>query len=161
MSDAGDRIPRGPYERGLTREELLRRAAVGGVLLTGFGALGAACGGDDDATATGTGTGTGTTDGTGQPKRGGTFRFGTTGGSAKDFIDGQHIVAKPDIARLVATFESLGRFDEEYVAQVDGLAEEITAEARTCGRSACERGSSSTTARPSTADDVIYSFRRL
>jgi peptide/nickel transport system substrate-binding protein len=159
MSNAGDRIPRGPYERGLTREELLRRAAFGGVLLTGFGALGAGCGGDDDATATGTGTGE--TDTTGQPKRGGTFRFGTTGGSAKDFIDGQHIVAKPDIVRLVATFESLGRFDEEYVAQVDGLAEEITAEAADRWTIRLRDGIEFHNGKTVTADDLIYSIQRI
>ncbi len=64
-----------------------------------------------------------------QLQRGGTFRLGITGGGANDFIDGQHIVAKPDIARLVATFEPLSYFNEEYVPTVDGLAEEITAEA--------------------------------
>jgi ATP/maltotriose-dependent transcriptional regulator MalT len=41
-----------------------------------------------------------------QIRRGGTFRQATSGGTT-DFIDGQHIVAKSDIARLVAGFEGL------------------------------------------------------
>jgi peptide/nickel transport system substrate-binding protein len=156
MTDAGDRIRRGPYERGLTREDLLRRAAYGGALLTGVGAL-AACAGDGEGSATGTGQ-TGTTAG---PKRGGTFRLGSTGGSAEDFIDGQHIVAKPDIVRLVATFESLGRFDEEYVAQVDGLAEEITAEAADRWVVRLRDGIEFHNGKTVTSDDVIYSLRRI
>ena len=35
------------------------------------------------------------------PKRGGTFRLGVSGGSSKDFIDGQNIVTRPDQARIV------------------------------------------------------------
>src|ERR671919_762197 len=156
MTDAGDRVPRGPYERGLTREELLRRAALGGVVLTGVGALGAACGGDDDGAATGTGA----TETTAEATRGGTFRLGITGGGANDFIDGQHIVAKPDIARLVATFEPLSYFNEEYTPTIDGLAEEITAEAADVWTIRLRAGVEFHDGKTLTSDDLIYSIRR-
>jgi peptide/nickel transport system substrate-binding protein len=158
MTDAGDRIPHGPYERGLTREELLRRAAVGGIALTGVGALGAACGGDDDGTATGTGG----TETTGEAKRGGTFRVGVPGGGATDLLDGQHIVTEPDIARLVATFEGLSYFDDDYKPKVDGLAEEIEAAGNADVwtirlRSGVEFHNGKTL----TADDLVYSIQRM
>ena len=47
-----------------------------------------------------------------QAKRGGTFRIAVSGGST-DFIDGQHIVAKSDIARLMAGWDTLAYFDEQ------------------------------------------------
>jgi peptide/nickel transport system substrate-binding protein len=155
MTDAGDRIQRGPFGEGLTRTELLRRAAAGGVLLSGVGMLGAACGGDED-----TGTATGGTETTAQPKRGGTFRLGITGGGANDFIDGQHIVAKPDIARLVATFEPLSYFNEEYKPTIDGLAEEITAEAADMWTIRLRDGIEFHDGKTVTSDDLIYSIRR-
>ena len=63
---------------GLTREELLRRAAVGGgAILVGGSLAGTAHGATGALEAAG-------------PKRGGTFRIGVSGGSAKDFIDGQN-----------------------------------------------------------------------
>src|SRR5690348_11821208 len=71
---------------GLTREELLKRAAVGGgAILVGGSLAGVARGATDALEAAG-------------PKRGGTFRIGVSGGSAKDFIDGQNIVTRPDQA---------------------------------------------------------------
>src|SRR5918996_4543526 len=156
MTDAGDRVPRGPYERGLTREELLRRAALGGVVLTGVGALGAACGGDDD----GAPPGTGETEPTAEATRGGIFRLGITGGGANDFIDGQHIVAKPDIARLAAPFDPLSSYNEEYPPTFDGLAEEITAEAADVWTIRLRAGVEFHDGKTLTSDDLIYSIRR-
>jgi peptide/nickel transport system substrate-binding protein len=111
MTTADEALSR-EVERGMTREDILRRAAALGIVVTG-GSLGPLT----EAAFART-----------EVRRGGTFRQATSGGSS-DFIDGQHIVAKPDIARLVATFEPLSYFNEEYVPVVDGLAEEITAEA--------------------------------
>ena len=72
-------------ERGMTRQDLLRRAAALGIVVTG-GALGPLTEAAFAAT---------------EIRRGGTFRMAVSGGST-DFIDGQHIVAKPDQARLIA-----------------------------------------------------------
>ncbi len=62
----------------------------------------------------------------GTPKPGGNFRLGVTGGGAKDFIDGQIIITKPDQARLAAGWETLLTYDENYKLGTDGLAEEVT-----------------------------------
>src|SRR5919199_5647895 len=98
--------------RGISREELLRRAAAGGIALT-FGGASAV-----DALAT---------PDSSLPKRGGTFRVGVSGGSAKDLIDGEHIITRPDQARIVTGWEGLVRFNSKYKVVFDGLAKEITA----------------------------------
>ena len=94
MTTADEALSR-EVERGMTRQDLLRRAGALGIVVTGgsFGPL-------TEAAFAAT-----------QIKRGGTFRQATSGGTT-DFIDGQHIVAKSDIARLVAGFDGLARFDE-------------------------------------------------
>ena len=61
-----------------------------------------------------------------KPKRGGKFRLGVTGGGAKDIIDGQTIITKPDQARLVTAWETLLIYDDNYKLGTDGLAEEVT-----------------------------------
>ena len=98
-------------ERGLSRDELLKRAAVGGAAILSSGALAGTADAALRASA---------------PKRGGTFRIGVSGGSAKDFIDGQNIVTRPDQARIVTGWETLVVFDPQFKLKFDGLAEEIT-----------------------------------
>jgi peptide/nickel transport system substrate-binding protein len=110
MTDHRDPLDR-ELRRGLTRDELLRRAAVGGaVILTGGGLTSVA-----EAAMR-----------AGAPKRGGTFRLGVAGGSAKDFIDGQYIITEPDIARLLTGWETLVVYDSQFKIAFDGLAEEIS-----------------------------------
>ncbi len=100
---------------GLTREELLRRAAVGGGAILVGGSLAGVAQGATGAL------------GAAAPKRGGTFRIGVSGGSAKDIIDGQNIVTVPDQARLVSGWETLVTFSPQFKLTFDGLAEEISA----------------------------------
>jgi peptide/nickel transport system substrate-binding protein len=129
-------------ERGMTRQDILRRAAALGIVVTSgtFGPL------------------TEAAFGTTQIKRGGTFRQATSGGSA-DFIDGQHIVAKSDIARLVAGFEGLARFDEKGVIQLN-LAEELKAEKPNQYLIRVRKGIEFHNGKTLTIDDVIYSIKR-
>jgi len=111
MTDHRDPLDREELRRGLTRDELLRRAPLGGaVILTGGGLTSAA-----EAALR-----------AGAPKRGGTFRLGIAGGSAKDFIDGQYIITEPDIARLLTGWETLVVYDSQFKIAFDGLAEEIS-----------------------------------
>ena len=110
MSDYRDPTDREEPSRGLTRDELLRRAAAGGLVIVAGGGLASAA----DAAVRAA------------PKRGGTFRLGVAGGSAKDFIDGQYIITEPDIARLLTGWETLVVFDSQFRLKFDGLAEEIT-----------------------------------
>jgi peptide/nickel transport system substrate-binding protein len=143
MNDRGDRLEGELVERGLTREELLRRAAVGGALLA-TGAFAHA----GDALAAPT------------IKRGGRLRVGVPGGSSSDLLDGQHIVTEPDIARLVATFEGLSVFDDSYKPKIDGLAEELEAEKANQWLIRVRDGIEFHNGKTLTADDVIYSIRR-
>lgn len=143
MTDVVDRVEGG--HKGLTRDELLRRgAALGGALLVG-GAL--------SRTA-------GAATGAAEIKRGGVFRLGISGAGAQDFIDGQHIVAKSDIARLVAGFEGLSYFNEQYKPTIDGLAEELEAEKPTQWLIRVREGIEFHNGKTLSADDVIYSIRR-
>ncbi len=112
MADRND-VDRAAEAAGLTRQELLRRAAIGGGVVLVGGNLTHAAAAAVDATA--------------KPKRGGTFRIGVSGGSAKDFIDGQNIVTRPDQARIVTGWETLVVFDSQFKLKFDGLAEEIEA----------------------------------
>lgn len=112
MRDTTD-VDRAADTAGITRQDLLRRAAVGGGALFVVGNLAGAAHAAAGATP--------------KPKRGGTFRIGVSGGSAKDFIDGQNIVTRPDQARIVTGWETLVVFDSQFKLKFDGLAEEIEA----------------------------------
>jgi peptide/nickel transport system substrate-binding protein len=131
--------------RGLTREELLRRAAVGGAVVLAGGALTSAA---EAALRAG-------------PKRGGTFRIGVSGGSAKDFIDGQNIVTRPDQARIVTGWETLLVFDSQFKLKFDGLAEEISAKRADVWTIRVRDGIEFHNGKTLGAEDVIYSLRRL
>ena len=130
-------------ERGMTRQDVLRRAAALGIVVSGgtFGPL-------TEAAFAGT-----------QIKRGGTFRQATSGGSA-DFIDGQHIVAKSDIVRLVTTFEGLVYFDEQRRIQL-GLAEEFRVEKPNRYLIRVRDGIEFHNGKTLDIDDVIYSIGRI
>jgi len=145
-----DGRPDGGSQGHLTRADLFRRAAAGGVVLAGSGVLGESAMAGIDAIDAAT------------PKRGGTFRIGVSGGSTKDFIDGQNIVTVPDQARIVTGWETLLVFDSKFKLAFNGLAESI--EHNKQGnvwtirvRSGIEFHNGKTLS----ADDVIYSLKRL
>src|SRR5689334_11312352 len=140
MSDQLDSFP--GLERGLTRDELLRRAAVGGAAILASGTLASAA---DAALKAG-------------PKKGGTFRIGVSGGSAKDFIDGQNIVTRPDQARIVTGWETLLVFDSQFKLKFDGLAEEISAKRADVWTIRVRDGIEFRNGKTLGADDVIYSL---
>jgi peptide/nickel transport system substrate-binding protein len=144
MSDQGD-PGRLDLASGMTRDELLRRAAVGGAAIFAGGAL---VSGADAALRAG-------------PKRGGTFRVGVSGGSAKDFIDGQNIVTRPDQARIVTGWETLVVFDSYFKLKFDGLAEELSAKRADVWTIRVRDGIEFHNGKTLGADDVIYSLRRL
>ncbi len=132
-------------QRGMTREDLLRRAAALGIVVAG-GSLGPLTEAAFAAT---------------QIKRGGTFRVGIAGGGTTDFIDGQNIVNEPDIIRNVITFEGLGYFDERYKPKIDGLAEELRAEKPTQYLIRLRSGIEFHNGKTVSADDLVYSIQRL
>jgi peptide/nickel transport system substrate-binding protein len=141
-------VDRAARAAGITREELLRRAAVGGGALLLGGSL---VQGVEPAAAAAP-----------APKRGGTFRLGVAGGSAKDFIDGQYIVAEPDIARIMTGWETLVVFNQHFTPVFDGLAEEITANQKgDVWTIRLRAGIEFHNGKTVTADDVKYSIQRF
>jgi peptide/nickel transport system substrate-binding protein len=141
MTTADEALSR-EVERGMTREDVLRRAAALGIVISA-GTLGPLT---EAAFASS------------QIKRGGSFRQATSGGTT-DFIDGQHIVAKSDIARLVAGFEGLARFDENGNIR-NHLAQELKAEKANQYLIRIRKGIEFHNGKTMTIDDVIYSIRR-
>src|SRR2546427_3195412 len=111
-AEDGTRIDEEARAQGISREELLKRAAVAGLAIAGAGGIARSAAAAIDAST---------------PKRGGTLRLGVPGGSAKDFIDGQYIITTPDIARLMTGWETLVNNDGRFKLKFDGLAEEISA----------------------------------
>jgi peptide/nickel transport system substrate-binding protein len=148
--DELDRIDEEAARRGISREDLIKRAAVGALALAGSGGVAQvarAAAGVDAA----------------KPKRGGTFRVGVAGGSSSDIIDGQDIVTNPDQARLLAGWETLLNYDKNFKLQMNGLAENISAEK---GNAAVwtinlRKGIEFHNGKTLTADDVAYSLKRL
>jgi len=143
MTTADEALSR-EVERGMTREHLLRRATALGIVVAGGGAFGPLT----EAAFAST-----------QIKRGGTFRLPVSGSGAKDFIDGQHIVAKSDIARLMAGWDGLAYIDESFRIR-NALAEELRAETASRILIRIKGGIEFHNGKTLTIDDVIYSIRR-
>jgi peptide/nickel transport system substrate-binding protein len=136
----------------LSRRDLL--VGAGGVLLAG--GLAACGGGGSSSTASSGGTAA-----AGTPKKGGNFRLGVTGGGSSDLIDGQTIVTKPDQARLLASWETLLTYDEDYKLGTDGLAEEVVTSTPGQVDIRLKQGIEFNNGKSLSADDVIYSLQRI
>src|SRR5690349_15903231 len=132
-----------------------RQILIGAAGLAAAGGL-VACGSGSSPSPS-----TGSASAAGNPKRGGNFRLGVTGGGAKDMMDGQNIVTKPDQARLVTAFETLLEFDDEYQLQPTGLAESVDADNPKQYTIRLRDGITFQDGKPLTADDVIYSLQRI
>ncbi|MGN6176715.1 MAG: ABC transporter substrate-binding protein, partial [Streptosporangiaceae bacterium] len=133
-----------------------RQLLIGGASLAAVGGLAAACGTSSTSPSTGSNTGA-----AGTPKRGGNFRLGVTGGGAKDIMDGQNIITKPDQARLMTAFETLLLFNENYQLTNDGLAQSVTQDNPKQYTIRLRQGIEFQNGKTMTADDIIYSFQRI
>jgi peptide/nickel transport system substrate-binding protein len=129
-------------------------------LLAGAGGL-AVAGGLAACGSSGSSSSTSPTQAAGQPKRGGNFRLGVTGGGSKDIMDGQNIITKPDQARLVTAFETLLLFDDNYQLTSNGLAESVTQDNPKQYTIKLRQGIEFSNGKTLTADDVLYSFQRI
>ncbi|HEX5302847.1 MAG TPA: ABC transporter substrate-binding protein [Streptosporangiaceae bacterium] len=129
-------------------------------LLAGAGGL-AVAGGLAACGSSGSSPSTSPTQPAGQPKRGGNFRLGVTGGGSKDIMDGQNIITKPDQARLVTAFETLLLFDDNYQLTSNGLAESVTQDNPKQYTIKLRQGIEFSNGKTLTADDVLYSFQRI
>src|SRR5215468_3949771 len=136
----------------ISRRQLVRGAAG----LAVVGGLAAACGTSSSPATSSTPSGA-----AGSPKRGGNFRLGVTGGGAKDIMDGQNIITKPDQARLMTTFETLLLFNENYQLTNNGLAESVTQDNPKQYTIRLKKGIEFQNGKTFTADDVLYSFQRI
>jgi len=83
-------------------------------------------------------------------------------GGTNDIIDGQYIVAKPDQARMVAGWETLVTYDENFKISFDeGLAEEVEPKAADLYVIRLRDGIEFHNGKTFGADDVVYSFQRV
>jgi peptide/nickel transport system substrate-binding protein len=139
-------------ETQTTRRDLLKRAGVLGATLA-LAPVAAAYGADGETRALHSLTQ--------KPKRGGHLRIGLVGGSAKDTADPHLAPFIPDDAINWLMFQGLVEFDPRYTPK-PMLAEEVSANARaTVWTVKLKRGILWHNGKPLTADDVVYSFRRI
>ena len=148
MVDTPRELPENLDSFSLSRRELL--VGAGAVVLGGSLA---ACGSSSSSSSSSGGA-------SGTPKRGGNFRLAVTGGGAKDIMDGQTIITKPDQARLMTAFETLLVFDTNYQLQ-NHLAQEVTQNKPDQWTIVLKKGIEFQNGKTLTADDVVYSLNRI
>jgi len=137
---------------GLTRRQSLQGAAAASLALGGASAL-AACSSDDDDGAA--------SKDAGKPRRGGALRVGLTGGTSADTWDPHFASNITDFARSNAVYEGLvGSAQDGSIVPV--LAEEFTPNSdATEWTVRLRKGIEFHNGKELTADDVIYTFRRI
>ena len=135
----------------LDRRQFLRGVAATGAV-AGAGGLLAAC--------SSSGTTTKTTTASAAPKRGGNLKVGLSGSDGADTLDPHNQVTYLDGARALALYESLAQLNNagqmEYV-----LAESITPNSASEWIIKLRPGITFHSGKPLTAQDVIYTFRRI
>ncbi len=95
------------------------------------------------------------------PKSGGMLRVGIVGGSAKDTLDAHAPVTHPDEARAIQLYETLASYDSDHAVQM-ALADKISSSAdATTWTVHLRNGLEFSDGKPITADDVIFTFRRI
>jgi peptide/nickel transport system substrate-binding protein len=141
----------------LTRRQVLRGAIGGSVVLATGGAI-AACGGGGG----GGGTGSQGAPVTGKLRTGGALRVGATGGGAKDTIDAHRPTADTDIMRVWNLYESLAVRSPDF-SKLDMLLAESIEAGKTPKQWTIrlKQGLTFHNGKPVTADDVIFSLRRI
>src|ERR687898_24543 len=143
----------------LTRRQVIRAGAAGGLALGAGGVLAGCLGGDDDDD----GTANAPQAQPGDFRRGGTLRVGATGGGAEDTVDGHKPTSDPDIMRTWQLFEPLAVRNAAFTELEMVLAESLEAEANKADiwtvrlKPDLEFHNGKTV----TADDVIFSLRRI
>jgi len=146
------------FESKYTRRDAVRGAAALGAAVS-LGSLLAACG-SSSGSSTSASPGAGSP-GAGSPTKGGDLLVGVGGGSAKDTLDAQLSINEPDIARQFELYESLLGRDLNYQI-INLLAEEVTQspDARVW-TVRLKDGLEFHDGKTVTADDVIFSFKRI
>lgn len=144
--------------RSITRRDLLKGVGVVGAGLA-LGPVVSACGGGDGGDTSGGDTG-GNGGGDG-PKKGGSLKVGTVGGSAKDTTDPQNATTATDTAIQFAMFDTLLGWTPDYELE-NHLAEEVTPNAdATVWTIRLKPDLTWHDGKPVTADDLVFSFQRI
>ncbi len=140
----------------ITRRDALRGAVAGGVLLGAGGVL-AACGSETVDVPTSSSGGTSLKN----VRNGGVLRVGVSGGGADDSIDAHVLTTVPDISRAHQLYEGLaGRNTNSDFVLI--LAESIEPDKRAQAWTIRLRpGVTFHNGKPVTADDVLFSLRRI
>jgi peptide/nickel transport system substrate-binding protein len=157
---------------GVTRRQALRWSALTGGLILGSGVLqacasdggsGAASGSEpppSGARETGS-TAASTPASTIGPVRGGVLRVGAIGGGAGDTLDPHVVISALDVIRTLVFHESLAEYTPERTIELT-LAESITpSDDGMSWTIRLKKGLVFHDGRPITADDVIFSLRRI
>jgi peptide/nickel transport system substrate-binding protein len=137
-----------------SRRDVLRGALAGGAIMAS-GGLAAACGGSAPKPSTKP-----SSHGT-RPRQGGNLRVGILGGSTSDTLDAHKEVVQPDAIRIMALYNSLVRLDAKAQV-VNDLAEELTPNKdASTWTIRLKQGVTFHNGKDLTADDVIFTFRRI
>jgi peptide/nickel transport system substrate-binding protein len=136
----------------VTRRSLLKGGAAAGAVAA-IGPLAGACGGTTSDPSP--------SSSAGAAKKGGVAKVGIVGGSSKDTADPHNSAFEPDEALNWLMFEGLVEFSPDYKPTLV-LAEEVTANAdATEWTVKVRQGVLWHDGKPLTADDVVYSFKRI
>jgi peptide/nickel transport system substrate-binding protein len=136
---------------GVNRRQFLRGVAATGAVV-GAGGLIAACSSSSSSTST--------TTSTVAAKRGGDLKVGLSGSSGADTLDPHAGLTYLDSARAQSLYQSLLQLNNQ--AQIEySLAESITPKSNTEWIIRLREGITFHSGKPLTAQDVIYTFRRV
>jgi peptide/nickel transport system substrate-binding protein len=139
-----------PGSAALNRRQFLRGVAAAGAV-AGAGGLVAACSSSSSTTGATT---------SASRKRGGDLKVGLSGSDGADTLDPQNTLTYLDGARSNSLYQSLLQLNNQAQIQYV-LAEEITAKTSMEWIIRLRPGITFHSGKPLTAQDVIYSFRRI
>lgn len=142
---------------GVSRRRFLGSAATT-LGVVGVADVLAACAGGSDTAKPGTGTGSAVTN----PSRGGSLRFGATGGANSDTLEAQAPITLPDFARVGQLYDSLLEMTPDGKGVDYRLATEITPNAdATEWTITVRKGVVTHEGKPFGAKDVLFSLKRI
>ncbi len=153
--DGADRsFPLNFTDAKYTRRDVLKGALVAGAGVSLASVL-AACGSNTSSSSGSSASSSAT------PKQGGNLRIGIVGGSANEHLDGQLATTEPEIAITFQLYDALLGWDQDYKL-VNLLAEEVTPNTdATVWTVKLRSGVVFHDGTPMTADDVVYSYKRI
>ena len=154
MRDENEAWPSAAEGDRIGRRQFLRGAGIGAVALPGAGMVLAACGGSSQASSSSAAP-------DGSPKHGGTLTAGFSGGTSADTLDPLNAIDNVETAYSAGMFDSMIEIGRDGLPHLQ-LAEEITPSSD--GRTwtiRLRRGISFHDGRELTADDVLYTLRRI